>query len=183
MKVTIQKIYPEWLPNRMAEMTTHGKVVKAPKSFWFKSAHSPIRGFEYWIEFHDLPTFVSVHFVRHKFGVEHFVKSNRDDLYLDKHVVIDRNSPVNHGMKINAQALITMGRKRLCYKAHIKTVAAFRKMVKGLGRVEPEIAKYIVPECVYRGFCPEGKECKPGVEKVMRAYADYPPRPLEKGIK
>jgi hypothetical protein len=120
----------------------------------------------------DLPTFVSVHFVRHKIGVEHFVKTMRDDLYVDPDFVADRNTPVNHGMLINLQALIQMCRKRLCYKAHKKAVAAMRKIVKAVLEIDPELRPFLVPECAYRnGYCPELRECHVGLPKVMEAYA------------
>lgn len=41
--------------------------------------HSPLRQDEYCIEMKNIPSFVSVHMVRHKIGVEHFVLTSRDD--------------------------------------------------------------------------------------------------------
>jgi hypothetical protein len=44
-------------------------------------------------------------------------------------------------------------------------------------KVDPDLADHMVPECVYRnGFCPEMRECKPGLEKVMKAYLKHPLR-------
>lgn len=159
----------------MGEMTTHGRKINASYKMWVKSEHSPIRGLIYWVELLGIPSFVSVHLVRHKQGVEHFVQSKRDDLRPDKDEVVTRNTPVNHGMLINAQSIITISKKRLCYKASSKTVSTWRRLVKALYKNEPELASYCVPECVYRnGICPEFKECKPGLTKVMKAYKHYP---------
>ena len=175
MEVKITKTSPDWLANRMGEMTTHGKKVKASIRAWIKSEHSPLRGIRYWIEILGLPTFVSVHLVRHKFGVEHFVQSKREDLRPDKDKKVDRETPINHGMDINAQEIIFISRRRLCYKASVRTIAVWRKVVKQLARQEPDLAKFCVPECVYRaGICPEFKMCKPGIKKVMKAYKHYP---------
>ena len=136
----------------------------------YQSEHSPIRTQLFWIEMINIPTFVSVHLVRHKIGVEHFVMSNRDDLG-GKNNVESRLTPVNHAILINAQALIFIGRRRLCYKSHRMTVAVMRKIVKAVREVDPDLADYIVPECVYRnGYCPELSECRPGLTNIVNAY-------------
>ena len=167
MRIEIIKTSPDWLPNEAAAMTTHGKEVNASMKSWCKSEHSPLRCERFWIKMYGIPTFVSVHFARHKFGVDHYVQSNRDDR--DGDTEVDRDTPVNHGMDINSQSLISMARRRLCHKSHSKTVAVMRKIKKALA--SHAVADFLVPECVYRnGFCPEFSECKPGLEKVMRAY-------------
>ena len=85
--------------------------------------------------------------------------------------MVDRETPVNHGMLINAQALIQISRKRLCLKAHRKTVAVWTKLRKAIREIDPDLANHMVPECVYRnGFCPELRPCAPGVEKVVAVY-------------
>lgn len=118
--------------------------------------HSPLRTLMFWIEMYDIPTFVSVHLVRHKIGVEHFVKSNREDRpgYTGDS---GRMQPVNHAMLINAQELIFMARKRLCAKAHPMTQMVIQ-MIKE--QLPWELAQYMVPECTYRGgVCYELKPC------------------------
>ena len=157
---------------RACEMTMHGQKSKVSLAQMYRAEHSPIRCRMFWIELRGIPTFVSVHLTRHKHGVEHFVQSNRDDLYLAPDAVVDRNTPVNHGMLINAQALITISRKRLCLKAHAKTVAVWSRLRRAMQDVDPDLARAMVPECVYRnGFCPELRVCKPGPAKVCGAYA------------
>ncbi len=175
MKVTVTPLTTLAQVNRAAEMTTHGQPCKAPMRLWYKTEHSPIRLMRFWIELHEVPTFVSVHLVRHKYGVEHFVQSMRDDRGGAGDTEVNRLTPVNHGMEVNAQALINMAKKRLCYKAHKTTVAAFRKLTKAIGEVDPELPRWMVPECVTRGYCPEFSECKPGLAKVLHAYRDSGP--------
>jgi len=167
MQVThVERVTPAWIAARAASITAHGKEVKAPMRAWYKTEHSPIRCEWWWVEMDLLPTFVSVHLVRHKHGVEHFVETHRDDRGGDGKE--DRNTPVRHAMMINSQALIQISRKRLCYQSHHKTVAAWRKVRQALPQ---GLRDYMVPECVYRnGKCPEFKECKPGLDKVMKAY-------------
>ena len=171
MKIIIEPQTNLKLMQRAAEMTTHGQPVNAPLKAWYRTEHSPIRARIFWIELHSIPTFVSVHLTRHKIGVEHFVQSNRDDRGGAGDTVVNRLTPVNHGMLINAQALITMSRKRLCFNSSQKTVATWTKLKKAIAKVDADLSPFMVPECVYRnGVCPEFKECKPGLQSVMRAY-------------
>jgi len=157
--------------NEVAAATVHGKTVKAKPSFWYRSEHSPLRARMFLVKMFDIPTFVSVHLVRHNIGVTHYVSSNRDDRRPDVDAVIDRDSPVTHFMVINAQSLIQISRKRLCLMASKETIAVWTKVRKAIKEIDPDLASYMVPECAYRnGFCPEFKECKPGKEKVCDAY-------------
>lgn len=175
MKITVKALTGREEVNRAAEMTTHGQQVKASLRSWYKSEHSPVRAREFWIEMDGIPTFVSVHLVRHKIGVEHFVMSNRDDRGGAGNETVNRLTPVNHGMKINAEAIINMSKKRLCYKSSKQTVATWMRVKNAVEKVDPSLAAFMVPTCVYRnGLCPEFSECKPGLDNVMRAYEYYP---------
>ena len=123
-----------------------------------KNEHSPLRTILYWIEMYDIPTFVSVHLVRHKVGVEHFVKSNREDRS-NNETVPNRNTLVNHAMLINAQSLINMAQVRLCSKSSIETN---RLMMLIKNNLELSVlSKYLLPKCDYRnGICGEVNSCK-----------------------
>ena len=156
-----------------------GKGTKEPTNRWKKrlllAEHSPIRKLWYnWI-WEDLKYWVSVHFVRHKHGVEHMVKTQRTD----RNNGLDRNklpqdAPVNHEVDANAQALITMSRKRLCHEASVETQQAMRKVRKAIKKVDPILASVMVPECIYRGFCPEGVDgCISDSPKFAKMLEDY----------
>jgi hypothetical protein len=106
------------------------------------------------VEMKDIPTYASVHFTRHKIGVEHFVKSNRRSTEL-----ITRETPVNHLMFINAQALINMSRYRMCHKADSKVVEIMYLIQSMVSQFDQELSVAMVPNCVYRGKCPEMKSC------------------------
>ena len=139
----------------------------------YRCGHSPIRTQMFWVQMLGIPTFVSVHLVRHKHGVEHFVESNRDDRGGEG--VIDRLHPVNHSMLVNAEALINMSRKRLCFASHKTTVGVFVRLRSAIAEVDPTLAKHMFPECVIRGYCPELKECTAGAEAVIGTYKNsYP---------
>ena len=173
MKISIEDVTNERLMRRACDMTRKPGVKPSSisREKLLRCEHSPVRLIRFWVELLGIPSFVSTHLVRHKFGVEHFVESNRDDRGGAGDDKVTRLTPVNHGMELNAAALIAMSRKRLCYSSHSRTVAVFRRLRKAMFSVCPETAQAMVPECVYRnGYCPELRECRPGLEKVMLAY-------------
>lgn len=156
MQVVATKLTDESLMRRACEFTISRESSMTLDRI-YQCEHSPMRTQEFWIEMLDIPTFVSVHLTRHKHGVEHFVKSNRDDRSGDG--TEDRNTPVNHAMMINAQALINLARKRLCTKAHVKTREVMAAVRDQVSRVDPALARHMVPECLYRNGCYELKTC------------------------
>ncbi len=171
MEVVITKLTDLPLAINACEMTRHigQKTTAMTLAKLYRCEHSPIRTQLFWIELREIPTFVSVHLVRHKIGVEHYVESNRDDRGGSE--TVTRDTPVNHGMLINAQAIIAISQKRLCYAAHRKTVAVWTRIKKEMKQIDPDLSAAMVPACVYRGgICPELKECKVGLSKVMKAY-------------
>jgi hypothetical protein len=158
VKIKVVKLVGKEIFDRACSFTV-GKSVSPNMAKFYLSEHSPIRTQLFWIEMLDIPTFVSVHFVRHKIGVEHFCKSNREDRpgYTGDS---GRNHPMNHAMLINAQALINMARKRLCGKAHAKTRTVMGMIAAQVGMEDYELMSAMVPECQYRGRCLEMKPCK-----------------------
>lgn len=176
MKIQIEDLTDEKAMRGACDMTRKAglKPSAISRKALLHCEHSPVRLIRYFIKLYGIPTFVSVHLVRHKIGCEHFVESNRDDRGGIGDDKITRLSPVNHGLEINAQSLITISRKRLCYNSHKTTVAIWMKVKKAMRNVCQDTSDYMVPECVYRGFCPELKQCKPGVKNVLKAYENSP---------
>ena len=137
---------------------------KEPSSRWKKRMllceHSPIRLLSFVITWHALPYYVSVHFCRHKIGIEHWVSTQRSDRTGVPREKAPQDAPVTHSVSVNAQALMTISRKRLCNKAAPETRKAWQLLLDSLQRKEPEIVSCCVRECVYRnGFCPEFQSC------------------------
>ena len=157
MRVEIEKLTNERILREACSFTS-----SAPSSMTlakiYKCEHSPIRTQIFIIKMYDIPTFVSVHLVRHKVGVEHWVKSNREDLpsYTGD---TGRNHPVNHMMMLNAQALIQIMRKRLCGKAHAKVQELMGLICEEMQGVDFDLFTRLVPDCVYRSGCYELKTC------------------------
>ena len=157
MEVIVKKLTDESLMRRACEMTMHGKESKMTLKDMYFCEHSPMRTQLFWIEMLGIPSFVSVHFRTHGTGIEHFVTSNREDRGGDEKV--DRWTPVNHGMLINAQALVNLARKRLCRKAHAETQVVMHLLCARLYEIDSDLAIHLYPECVYRGGCFELKTC------------------------
>ena len=171
IEIRIEKLVDERIMRRACDMTRKPGMVPSTMTLEkiYRCEHSPARTQTFWIELRNIFTFVSVHIVRHKHGVEHFVESNRKDRGGSGKE--DRYTPVNHGLFVNAQALINMSLKRLCYASAPETVSTWMKLKKAMRKVDPALSDRMVPACVYRnGICPELRECKPGLEAVMRAY-------------
>ena len=62
-------------------------------------------------------------------------------------------------MTANAQALINISRKRLCSCASKETRDNWKAVLEMIKEKDPILVEKCVPECVYRGFCPEFDRC------------------------
>lgn len=139
---------------------------KEPSNSWkakmLLAEHSPIRLVEYEWTWSDIMQWVSTHLVRHHEGCEKFVHSQRGDrrAILEEYNVSSRNelpqgATNDMDMTANAQALINISRKRLCNCASKETREAWKQVKEEVRKVDPVMADKMVPECIYRGFCPE----------------------------
>lgn len=183
MKVTgIDKI-GTWFAVKGACLNTIGKdkeVSVEPNGHWKKnlllSEHSPIRKLHFSWKWKDLPYWVSVHMTRHKFGIEHWVTTQRSD----RTGINRENSPqgelVMHECEANAQALINISRKRLCHGASVETREAWLEVKNEVATVDAVMASVMVKECIYRGFCPELNSCgyykTSGYRHELQQYRD-----------
>ena len=157
MRIISSKLTGTGLMQKACSFTID-KESKATLADMYRCEHSPIRTQIFCVEMYNIPTFVSVHLVRHNVGVSHFVKSNREDRpgYTGD---TGRDHPVNHMMIVNAQALINMSRKRLCRKSHDKTIEVWEHVKDSLQGVDPDLCKRMVKDCEYRNGCYEKKPC------------------------
>lgn len=122
--------------------------------------HSPIRAVEFIIHFERIRQWVTVHLVRHWLGFIPFVHSQRED----KRVLdiprdeLPQGSENDMDILVNAQSLINVSKKRLCHKASPETRHAWEKVRDEINKFDPIMASVMVPECIYRGFCPYGND-------------------------
>lgn len=165
MKVKCKQATP-WSRAYWAALRTEGKEKhEEPADSWKRRMllceHSPIRMVEYDVNVYGIKQWVTVHLVRHWLGFIPFIHSQRDDRRkLDcSRDELPQGSLNDMAFSVNAQALINISRKRLCSCAHSETKAAWVNVKEAIRQVDPVMAEKMVPECVYRGFCPERKCC------------------------
>lgn len=161
---------------------------KQPSKKWeanmLLAEHSPIRLVEYEWNWNKIRQWVTTHLVRHHEGCEKFVRTQRQDRNDE---VIDRDALPQgslNGMMMtaNAQALINISRKRLCKGcASPETRHAWELVRDEIKKQDPVLAEKMVPECLYRGFCPEWRNCcgyvntdayKKALEKYRNTHYD-----------
>lgn len=182
-------VRPDWIRVVNAARRTWGKKpINHEPSNKFKrqillAEHSPIRLLEYDFTIEDIRQWVTVHLVRHHIGCEKFVHSQRQDINdlieelvakiieIFKREGLDRpgwkerdylqqGEPNDMDMTCNAQAFMNISRKRLCYGCPSpETRLAWEIVIEALSEIDPILAEKCVPECVYRGFCPETSRC------------------------
>lgn len=146
---------------------TGSEVTEDWKRKMLKCKHSPIRTLMFTIEM-EVPYYVSTHFVRHKFGVEHYVQSQRNDRQSNyDRELAPQGAMVTHTMDINAEALINMSHRRLCSQADVTTRYVMTKICQEVLGVNPEFKDELVPMCEFMHECPEIYPC--GRHKVTEA--------------
>jgi hypothetical protein len=159
MTVTAEILIPRQQAYNTARRMSGLSVANMTDKKWYmflRSEHSPIRIATYRVYMQDIPYWVSVHFSRHKIGVGHFVTSCRTDRTGRSRAPDDL---VNHEMVINAQALITIARKRLCMKASAETRLAMALIKQAIAFIDKPLSSVMMPDCTYRGKCNELKPC------------------------
>ena len=161
--------------------------------------HSPIRLLEYDFTIENIRQWVTVHLVRHHIGCEKFVHTQRQDINdqieeITKRIIeilreegldnkwwrerdyLFQGAENDMDMTCNAQSFMSISRKRLCFGcASPETRQAWQVVIDALEDVDPILAEKCVPECVYRGFCPETDRCcgyvnSNGYKKQLEQY-------------
>lgn len=139
---------------------------KEPSDSWkakmLLAEHSPIRLLEYDWSWGEIRQWVTAHLVRHHEGCEKFVHTQRgdrrkilEDYGVETRDELPQGALNDMDMTANAQALINISRKRLCNCASKETREAWIQVKEAIAEVDPVLASKMVPECLYRGFCPE----------------------------
>lgn len=131
--------------------------------------HSPIRDITVRWKWAGIKSWIATHFSRHKW--ECFITTQRSDRTGVPRDELPQGAPVDFTGSANAQALIDTMRKRLCHQASPETRRYAEDLKRALTEAEPELASVLVPNCVYRGGCPEMKSC--GYYKCFLEFAEY----------
>lgn len=157
----------DWIRVVNAARRTVGKapISKEPSNKFKRKVllaeHSPIRLLEYDFTWEDIMQWVSTHLVRHHEGCEKFVHTQRTDRRASPipREFLPQGSLNDMDMTCNAQAFINISRVRLCKCASPETRKAWEQVIEYLKTVDPILAEKCVPNCIYRGFCPEFDRC------------------------
>lgn len=163
MRVEVKSYHDDWqIIKDSAMFTIHKDTGKYPDEKWKKgillAEHSPIRNGRLIINCYDVPSFVIGHIVRHNLGFTPFVASLRSDRY-ESEEIPNRLTPNSLRFEGNFQSFINISRKRLCHCASKETTEFWTMVLEAIKEYEPELFWVCVPECVYRGGCPELKPC------------------------
>lgn len=142
-----------------------------------KAEHSPLRCLMFNIDFYDIPYYVSMHLVRH-IHAQPFVSTSRPDIDGNQKPRKEQKKTdlVNMRLFLNAQEIINISKVRCCLKAEEETRTIWSEVIKKLAIEEPILANACVPNCIYRGFCPEIKSCGYAISKnfetIHRIYIE-----------
>lgn len=164
MKTEIIKIKGDWQEVVDDCRATVGKAPlgKEPSKAFKRSIliaeHSPIRDIEFKFRWSDIPYWVAMHWKTHKWeGRTNSQRNDRQSAY-DRGKA-PQDAPVTFTGEANIQHLIDTMRKRLCYQASPETRELAEDLKAEIHKYEPDISDVLMPNCFYRGFCPEAKPC------------------------
>ena len=166
MKVTCIE-YPteqDWVACKERALVTVGlKAKNPPTDEWkisiLKARHSPIRRLRFAFLLEDIPSWVSVHLVRH-IHAQPYVKSQRNDRQSNyDREKAPQDSPVSMIWDMNAEELMVIANKRLCKQASDKTRQVVKMMCDEVLKTNPEFKQFLVPMCKYVGECKEMYPC------------------------
>ena len=126
-----------------------------------KAEHSPLRALMFNVDMYDIPYYTAMHFRTHKLVHLPVVSTSRPDIDGNQKPRSEqkKDEPVNMRLMLDAQEIIAISRVRLCGKAEKETRKVWGMVISELRKQEPELATACVPNCFYRGFCPEIKSC------------------------
>lgn len=166
MKITCTE-YPtnqDWIACKERALVTVGLNIKNPpddtwKKSILKARHSPIRRLRFSFKLEGIPSWVSVHLVRH-IHAQPYVKSQRNDRQNNyDRTKAPQDSPVNMIWDMNAEELMVIANKRLCNQASPETREVIKLMCEEVLKTNPEFREFLVPMCQYVGECKEMYPC------------------------
>ena len=157
MKIEVKKITGQDLLHEANSMTT-GRPSKMSLRQCYRAMHSNMRTQLFWIKMFDIKLSAASHFVRH-IHAQPFQRSKRPDRDPNAQD-LGRNTPTDLGLLVNAEEIVNISEKRLCFQASTETREIWQQVIAEVAKVDPHLAKHCVPQCMYRGgICPEPKGC------------------------
>ncbi len=172
-KAEIQYIDADWTRVKNECRTTVNKEATdyvPGHSFRLKlliSEHSPIRLIRVQWRWASIKSWIATHFARHWLGWDKWIGTRRSDRTGVNRSNLSQDELVPMDVCANSQALINVSRFRLCHQAADETREHMEDVKAAIhDSGEEELAFVMVPNCIYRGGCPEFEQC--GVWKVIR---------------
>lgn len=155
----------DWMAVKERALVTVGKTpITPPDTEWkhriLAARHSPIRRLRFSFRLENVPSWVSVHLIRHVHA-QPYVKSQRNDRQSDyDRAKAPQDAPVNMIWDMNAEELMIIANKRLCGQASPETRDVVVEMCWQVESKYPEFIGLLVPMCEYcGGICHEMKPC------------------------
>lgn len=155
----------DWLWVKRCALVTVGKDSDVPPTLEWKkrilnARHSPIRELVFSFEIRGVPYWVAMHLVRHHVGCQPYIKTQRTDRTGELRDSKSQDSPVDMIWTLNAESLITVAEKRLCWQAATETRELVQWICDIVIAMFPEFREQLVPQCVRLRHCPEMNPCK-----------------------
>lgn len=187
MNIELIDIRGNWGQVYNAARTTVKKdaIDKIPSDNWKKSiaraGHSPIRLIEFHIKVTGVKSWITVHNVRHKIGIEHWVSTQRSDRTGKNRDELPQGSLVDYEFCVNLDELMFICQRRFCKQADKETIEFWNNIIQFLlsdkyaSEILNPIKDLFVPMCVRcGGNCPEMKSCGFNItEKCSEAIIAY----------
>jgi thymidylate synthase ThyX len=165
----VRLVDPKWIVGAL--QTTSGKdmyKVKDPSIELYRkllhtaggTVHSPIRVVMYRFYVEDVKAWVSTHYARHHVGAQPYIKAQRS---IPNRDILPQGALVNMILDINANALITVAKARLCSCAAKETrevMVAIKNILAAGDQYDQALADYLKPPCDWYNTCFELKPCK-----------------------
>ena len=153
----------KWVRALNAARRTVGKEPKPldyePSDKWKRMAlmaeHSPIKLVEYCISFKDLRQWVGVHLLRHEHVIPqiHTQRGDRRDIIKEYPYIQKALDELASEIKDNTNPRDFVRQGELNDQDFYVNAQTLKE------NVDPIIADFLVPNCIYRGFCPEVNSC------------------------
>lgn len=123
------------------------------------SEHSPIRLIHFHWRWEAIKSWCATHFARHWLGWDKWIGTRRSDRTGIDRGTLSQDELVPMDVNANEQALINVSRFRLCRMASPETREHMEDVKKTIHGISEECAFVMVPNCIYRGGCPEFTTC------------------------
>jgi hypothetical protein len=162
---TITKIDADWVDvKNECRNTVNKEPTENIPSSDFKmrlliSEHSPIRLIRVKWRWKSIKSWITVHFARHWLGWDKWIGTRRRDRTGFNRDELEQGELIPMNVCANAQALINVSRSRLCKQAAPETRGYMGDVKAAIFEYESELSNSMVPNCVYRGCCPEFSPC------------------------